>query len=85
MTESSWVETNNSLEKTYTFDSFIEAIEFMQSTSRAIDELNHHPEWTNVYNKVMVKLRTHDAGNVVTKKDRELAELLDRTFQLFHS
>jgi 4a-hydroxytetrahydrobiopterin dehydratase len=43
--------------------------------------LNHHPEWTNIYNKVMVTLRTHDAGNVVTDLDYKLAELLDRVYE----
>ncbi len=50
---------------------------WMVRASAAIEALNHHPEWTNVYNKVKVVLRTHDAGNTVTDKDRELAALLD--------
>ena len=41
------------------------------------EKLNHHPEWSNVYNKVTIVLTTHDAGNNVTEKDRELAELID--------
>ena len=45
---------------------------FMQSCVEEIDELNHHPEWSNVYNSVSVSLRTHDAGNVVTDKDISL-------------
>jgi 4a-hydroxytetrahydrobiopterin dehydratase len=39
--------------------------------------MNHHPEWTNVYNRVMVRLTTHDAGHTVTPKDWELAQVLD--------
>lgn len=80
MQELNWVEINNSLKKTYTFDSFLEAIAFMQDASKPIDALNHHPEWTNIYNKVIVTLRTHDAGNTVTDLDYKLAEILDRLY-----
>ena len=72
-----WKEENNSLNKTFTFKNFAEAMAWMVRASYAIEKLNHHPEWTNVYNKVTVKLTTHDAGNTVTEKDRELAKILD--------
>ena len=49
----------------------------MVRASKLISEVDHHPEWTNVYNRVMVSLCTHDAGNVVTQKDYDLASLLD--------
>lgn len=49
----------------------------MVKASFIIEKMNHHPEWSNVYNKVHVVLLTHDAGNTVTDKDRELAEALD--------
>jgi 4a-hydroxytetrahydrobiopterin dehydratase len=42
-----------------------------------IEQLNHHPKWTNIYNTVTVELSTHDEGNIVTEKDRKLAQLLD--------
>ena len=73
----SWKEENNILEKTFKFKDFGEAISWMVKASFAIEKLNHHPEWTNVYNRVEVKLCTHDAGNKVTEKDRELAKILD--------
>ena len=41
------------------------------------EKANHHPEWSNVWNRVSIKLSTHDAGNVVTEKDRRLAEAID--------
>ena len=50
----------------------------MVRASKVIRELDHHPEWTNVYNRVMVSLCTHDAGNVVTQKDHDLASALNR-------
>jgi 4a-hydroxytetrahydrobiopterin dehydratase len=49
----------------------------MVKASFEIEKLNHHPEWSNVYNKVHVSLTTHDAGNTITEKDKQLAEILD--------
>ena len=75
-----WSETNNSLQREFIFKTFKEAVEFMSSCVNSIDFLNHHPEWINVYNKVNVTLRTHDAGNVVTSKDYELAKVLEEVY-----
>ncbi|MHB1278698.1 MAG: 4a-hydroxytetrahydrobiopterin dehydratase [Bacteroidia bacterium] len=75
-----WKEKNNALERTYEFKTFVAAIAFMVNAAMYIDQMNHHPEWTNVYNKVIVKLQSHDAGNKVTEKDRELAEVLDKVY-----
>jgi 4a-hydroxytetrahydrobiopterin dehydratase len=44
------------------------------------EKLNHHPEWTNVYNKVEIRLCTHDAGDVITTKDRELASIIESIY-----
>jgi 4a-hydroxytetrahydrobiopterin dehydratase len=74
----SWVLSDNKLTKIFEFKTFEEAIDFMVRASIVISELDHHPEWTNVYNRVMVSLCTHDAGNVVTQKDHDLASALDR-------
>lgn len=79
-TSSNWHESNHNISKTFEFNSFEEAINFMVRASQEISQLNHHPEWTNIYNKVMVKLSTHDAGNTVTEKDWELARVLDGIF-----
>jgi 4a-hydroxytetrahydrobiopterin dehydratase len=59
------------------FTDFSEAIAWMVKAGYVIEKLNHHPEWTNIYNRVEVKLTTHDAGNTVTDLDRKLADLLD--------
>lgn len=72
-----WTEENNQLSKTFKFDSFAEAISWMVKAAFIIEKMNHHPEWSNVYNKIHVVLRSHDAGNIVTDKDRELAKALD--------
>lgn len=75
-----WVNENNVLCKTYSFPDFESAMDFMQVAAKTISDQNHHPEWTNIYNKVSIKLTTHDAGNTVTEKDEMLAKLLDETY-----
>jgi len=74
-----WQEIDNKLIKELTFKDFKEAFGFMAKVAAIADELNHHPEWSNVYNKVMIKLSTHSAGDIVTDKDRELAKRIDET------
>jgi len=68
-----WAFERDALVKTFKFGSFREAMSFMVRVSYEAEELNHHPEWTNVYNRVVVRLNTHDAGGKVTAKDVELA------------
>lgn len=75
-----WKEENKGLEKTYVFDSFEDAIHFMVTAAPQISELDHHPTWTNTYNRLHVRLTTHDAGNQVTEKDWALARILDGLF-----
>lgn len=72
-----WALERDSLAKTFKFRSFPEAISFMVRAGFEAEAMNHHPEWTNVYNKVEVRLNTHDAGGKVTRKDVELAGKLD--------
>ena len=76
-----WINENNALHKTFTFADFESAMHFMQLAAKSIAIQNHHPEWTNVYNKVAVKLTTHDAGNTITEKDEMLAMKLDEIFE----
>jgi 4a-hydroxytetrahydrobiopterin dehydratase len=75
--DNNWIEEKNSLNKTFVFSDFLSAINWMQKAAPRIEASNHHPEWTNIYNKVHVKLCTHDAQNTITEKDRTLANLLD--------
>lgn len=72
-----WIEQHNALHKTFVFSTFLDAMHWMQKASIEIEKLNHHPKWTNVYNTVEVQLSTHDEGNIVTEKDRNLARILD--------
>ena len=75
-----WKEQNNSLYRKFEFADFSEAFAFMTRVALAAEKMNHHPLWTNVYNKVEVWLNTHDAGDVVTEKDHKLAEKIDKIF-----
>jgi 4a-hydroxytetrahydrobiopterin dehydratase len=73
-----WTTENNKLKKTFTFKDFIEAFAFMTKVAFVAEKMNHHPTWTNTWNKVIIELSTHDAGNIVTEKDRKLAEEIDK-------
>lgn len=74
----SWKEENNTLTKTFEFKDFTEAFGFMTRVAIIAEKMNHHPDWHNVYNTVTFHLSTHDAGDVVTDKDRKLAEAIDQ-------
>ena len=71
-----WTLKGGKLHREYKFPDFKHAMEFMQSAVAGIDKMDHHPEWFNVYNKVIVDLNTHDAGGI-TQKDLDLATLLE--------
>jgi 4a-hydroxytetrahydrobiopterin dehydratase len=73
-----WKFENDALVKAYTFKSFREAVSFVTRVAFEAEELNHHPEWTNVYNRISVRLNTHDAGGKVTAKDVELAKRFEK-------
>lgn len=72
-----WEESNNKLYKKFEFTNFSEAFAFMTRVAIEAEKINHHPLWTNVWNKVEIWLSTHDAGDIVTGKDRKLAEKID--------
>ena len=73
-----WRIVDGKLHREYKFADFVHAFGFMTTAALAIEKMNHHPEWFNVYNQVRVDLTTHDAGGI-TARDVELAGLLDRT------
>lgn len=72
-----WETKNDQLVREFEFKNFSEAWAFMARVALAAEKMDHHPEWTNVYNKVSIKLSTHSAGNIVTQKDRDLAAVID--------
>jgi 4a-hydroxytetrahydrobiopterin dehydratase len=73
----SWTTYEGSLYKKFTFTDFSQAFGFMARVALAAEKMNHHPKWTNVWNTVEVWLSTHDAGDIVTDKDRKLAGAID--------
>ena len=72
-----WQEEDNRLKKSFEFSNFTEAFGFMTKVAIEAEKMDHHPFWTNVYNKVNFELNTHDAGDVVTAKDHTLAAKID--------
>mgnify|MGYP002623365099 CR=1 FL=1 len=76
-----WKEENNSLSKIFEFKDFKNAFAFMTKVAIEAEKMNHHPNWSNEYNKVTIKLHTHSEGNTVTEKDRKLAEIIDKHYQ----
>jgi 4a-hydroxytetrahydrobiopterin dehydratase len=71
-----WKHKDNSIQKEFVFKDFKQAISFMVKVGEKAEELNHHPNWSNVYNKVDIALSTHDAGGI-TDKDFELASEIE--------
>lgn len=72
-----WKEKNNKLYKKFLFKNFSEAFAFMTRVALAAEKMDHHPEWKNVWNTVEVWLSTHDAGDIVTDKDKTLSKKID--------
>ena len=72
-----WEEQNDQLVKEFKFRNISDAWAFMSKVALAAEKMDHHPEWSNVYNKVVIKLNTHSAGNIVTQKDKDLAAVID--------
>lgn len=72
-----WTEKNDKLVKIFEFNNFVEAFGFMTKVAIIAEKMDHHPNWSNVYNKVSIELSTHDAGGIITDKDRELAKAID--------
>lgn len=73
-----WTIEDGKLTRTYRFKSFAQALGWMVSAGIFADKIDHHPEWSNVYNRVHVTLVTHDLGNVISTLDVALAREMDR-------
>ena len=69
---------DNTLQLRLQFVDFVAAFDFMTEVAALAEAHQHHPEWRNVYNLVEITLTTHDAGNVVTEKDRALAQAIEQ-------
>jgi len=71
-----WSVVNEKLHKEFLFDNFNQAFGFMTRAAMEIEKMNHHPEWFNAYNRIIIELTTHDAGGI-TKNDINLAKILN--------
>lgn len=72
-----WKEENDKLTRDFQFNDFSEAFGFMARVALEAEKMQHHPNWSNSFNKVSVSLTSHDAGDIVTEKDRKLAKKID--------
>ncbi|CAN5436236.1 4a-hydroxytetrahydrobiopterin dehydratase [soil metagenome] len=73
-----WTEEDNMLKRSFEFEDFIQAFSFMTKVALLAEKMNHHPNWSNVYNKVEIALTSHDKGNTVTERDHKLAKAIDK-------
>jgi 4a-hydroxytetrahydrobiopterin dehydratase len=72
-----WAEKNDKLYRKFEFKNFSEAFSFMTRVAMEAEKMDHHPLWTNVWNTVEIWLSTHDAGDIVTERDKKLAKKID--------
>jgi 4a-hydroxytetrahydrobiopterin dehydratase len=77
-----WTEQGNQLVQIFEFEDFNSAFAFMSRVALLADTMNHHPDWRNLYNKVEIRLSTHEAGNIITDKDWELARRIDKLMKI---
>ncbi len=76
-----WQEENNALYRKFRFSNFSEAFAFMTRVAIEAEKMDHHPRWSNVWNTVEIWLNTHSEGNIVTDKDRKLADKIDKLIE----
>jgi 4a-hydroxytetrahydrobiopterin dehydratase len=72
-----WEQSGDALAKSFQFGNFRDALSFMVRVGFEAEAMDHHPDWTNVYNRVAIRLNTHDAGGKVTEKDVALARKIE--------
>lgn len=75
-----WKEENNQLQRSFEFKDFVEAFTFMTKVAFAAEKMGHHPNWSNVYNKLAIQLFTHEANDSITEKDVKLSKEIDKIF-----
>jgi len=80
-----WTEIDNELVAHFEFADFVSAFAFMTEVAIHAEKQDHHPWWSNVYNKVTIKLSTHDAGDIVTEKDHKLAATITALYAKYGS
>ena len=79
-TSPNWNEVDGKLERNFEFKDFLHALDFINKLAVICESENHHPEINWIYNKISLKLSTHDAGDIITEKDIKLANLIDEIY-----
>ena len=79
-TSPNWNEVDGKLERNFEFEDFLHALDFINNISTICESENHHPEINWIYNKITIKLSTHDAGDIITEKYIKLANLIDEIY-----
>ena len=77
-----WRVVDGKLHAEFLFNDFIAAFGFMTKVALVAESADHHPEWSNVYNRVNIDLATHEAGDAITARDVELAQAINRLARL---
>ena len=78
-----WTEKDNKLIAEFTFEDFSQAWAFMTEVAILAERKNHHPMWTNIWNKVNITLTTHDEGDIITEKDRKMADSINKIYERY--
>ena len=78
----SWSFDGVFISRNFMFKNFVNAFSFMTAVALMAERMDHHPDWSNIYNNVTIKLNTHDA-NGITQHDLDLALAIDRLFELY--
>jgi len=81
---SHWAETQDGLTREFRFEDFMNAFSFMTAVAAVAEEMDHHPDWCNSWNRVTITLLSHDVGRV-TDRDRRLAEAIDQVALRFRT
>lgn len=76
-----WQHVDDALYREFEFGDFVAAFGFMSQVAMIAQSMDHHPEWSNIYNRVSIRLTSHDAGNTVTDRDQKLAIKINELYQ----
>lgn len=77
-----WTFEQNTIKRDFKFKTFVEAFSFMTSVALTVEKMDHHPDWSNSYNKVIIALSTHTAKGV-TQKDIDLADMINNIYKKY--
>jgi 4a-hydroxytetrahydrobiopterin dehydratase len=78
-----WTEKGNKLVGEFVFEDFSQAWAFMTEVAILAERKNHHPDWRNTWNRVVITLTTHDEGDIITEKDRKMADGISKIFERY--